>query len=122
MIEANVSGSLLATIVIWLFTGYGFENGSFGAVEDMDHSLLAYIGKGIGWLFIPLGWGHWQAAVAAINGLVAKEVVVGTFGILYGFAEVAEDGKEIWGKLAADFTVAWMAAANRPMNPEKRWA
>ena len=96
---------LLATIVIWLFTGYGFENGSFGAVEDMDHSLLAYIGKGIGWLFIPLGWGHWQAAVAAINGLVAKEVVVGTFGILYGFAEVAEDGKEIWGKLAADFTV-----------------
>lgn len=96
---------LLATIVIWLFTGYGFENGSFGAVEDMNNSLLAYIGKGIGWIFAPLGWGHWQAAVAAINGLVAKEVVVGTFGILYGFAEVAEDGKEIWGQLAADFTV-----------------
>ncbi len=56
------------------------------------------------WLFIPLGWGHWQAAVAAITGLVAKENVVGTFGILYGFAEVAEDGVEIWDQLAADFT------------------
>ncbi len=95
---------LLATIVIWLFTGYGFENGAFGPVEDMENSILAYIGKGIGWIFIPLGWGHWQAAVAAINGLVAKEVVVGTFGILYGFAEVAEDGKEFWPMFAKSFT------------------
>ena len=72
----------------------------------MNHSLLAAIGKGISWLFIPLGWGDWKAAVAAVSGLVAKENVVGTFGILYGFAEVAENGSEIWGTLAGSFTAA----------------
>ena len=96
---------LLSTIVIWFASTYGFTDAGFGAVEDMSDSILAAIGRGVQWLFIPLGWGHWQAAVAAITGLVAKENVVGTFGILYGFAEVAEDGAEIWDHLAADFTV-----------------
>lgn len=97
---------LLSTIFIWFTQGFGFENGSFGMVEDMENSLLAFIGRGIGWLFAPLGWGNWKAAVAAVTGLVAKENVVGTFGILYGFAEVAEDGAEIWGSLAGSFTAA----------------
>lgn len=97
---------LLSTIFIWFTQGFGFENGSFGMVNDMDHSLLAAIGKGISWLFIPLGWGDWKAAVAAVSGLVAKENVVGTFGILYGFSEVAENGAEIWGTLAGSFTAA----------------
>ncbi len=96
---------LLSTIVIWFASTYGFTDAGFGAVEDMSDSILAAIGRGVQWLFIPLGWGHWQAAVAAITGLVAKENVVGTFGILYGFAEVAEDGVEIWDHLAADFTM-----------------
>ena len=97
---------LLSTIFIWFTQGFGFENGSFGMVEDMENSLLAGIGRGIAWLFIPLGWGDWKAAVAAVSGLVAKENVVGTFGILYGFAEVAENGEEIWGTLAGSFTAA----------------
>lgn len=97
---------LLSTIFIWFTQGFGFENGSFGMVVDMEHSLLAGIGRGIAWLFLPLGWGDWKAAVAAVSGLVAKENVVGTFGILYGFAEVAENGDEIWGTLAGSFTAA----------------
>lgn len=74
------------------------------ASEDMGSSILAMIGSGIAWLFVPLGWGNWQAAVATITGLVAKENVVSTFGILYGFTEVAEDGAQIWAALAASFT------------------
>lgn len=73
-------------------------------VEDMNNSILASIGSAISWIFAPLGWGDWKAAVAAITGLVAKENVVGTFGILFGFGEVAEDGVEIWGTLAGSFT------------------
>ena len=73
-------------------------------VEDMENSILAAIGSAIAWIFTPLGWGEWKAAVAAITGLVAKENVVGTFGILYGFGEVAEDGAEIWGTLAGAMT------------------
>lgn len=95
---------LLSTIFVWFTQGFGFEGGSFGMVEDVENSLLAAIGHGFSWLFIPLGWGEWKAAVATVTGLVAKENVVGTFGILYGFAEVAEDGAEIWGTLAASFT------------------
>ncbi len=97
---------LLATIFIWFSQSFGVENGSFGMVEDMENSVLAVIGRGIAWIFIPLGWGNWKAAVAAVSGLVAKENVVGTFGILYGFAEVAENGDEIWGTLARSFTTA----------------
>ena len=95
---------LLSTIVIWFAQSFGFESGSFGMVEDMNHSILAALGSAIAWIFTPLGWGDWKAAVAAITGLVAKENVVGTFGILYGFGEVAEDGAEIWGSLAGSMT------------------
>ena len=94
---------LLSCVFIWFVSSFGFVDGSFGMV-DMNDSLLAAIGSAVAWIFTPLGWGNWQAAVAAVMGLVAKENVVGTLGILYGFAEVAEDGLEIWGTLAASFT------------------
>ena len=94
---------LISAIVIWFLSAFGFQDG-FGMVEDLEDSMLASIGKMFAWIFIPLGWGDWRAAVAAIMGLVAKENVVGAFGVLYGFAEVAEEGEEIWGLLASDFT------------------
>ena len=95
---------LLATIFVWFASGYGWENGSFGAV-DMDNSILAVIGGAICWLFKPLGWGNWQGAVAAITGLIAKENVVGTFGVLFGsFEEVAENGWQVWSNLRAAYT------------------
>ena len=95
---------LLSTIFIWFTSGFGITDGRFGMVEDLSDGFLASIGRAFAWIFAPLGWGDWQAAVAAMTGLVAKENVVGTFGILYGFAEVAEDGTEIWGTLAASMT------------------
>ena len=96
---------LLATILVWFLSGYGFENGSFGAVADMDNSLLAAFGNAIAWIFIPLGWGNWQSAAACITGLIAKENVVGTFGVLLGHMdEVAENGWEIWSQMATIFT------------------
>ena len=85
---------LLSTIFIWFTSNFGFTDSGFGMVDDLSNGLLANIGSIIAPLFAPLGWGDWKAAVAAITGLVAKENVVGTFGILYGFAEVAEDGAE----------------------------
>lgn len=91
---------LLSTIVLWFLQGFGFEDGSFGMVEDLNNSVLAKIGGVIAPIFAPLGWGDWKAAVAAVTGLIAKENVVGTFGVLYGFGEVAEDGAEIWGLLS----------------------
>ena len=97
---------LLSTIFIWFAQSFGFENGTFKMVENMENSVLALIGSGIAWIFTPLGWGNWKPAVAAITGLVAKENVVGTFGILYGFGEVAEDGAEIWGTLSGAMTQA----------------
>ncbi|MDD3339017.1 MAG: ferrous iron transport protein B [Lachnospiraceae bacterium] len=95
---------LLSTIVIWFAQSFGFVDGSFGMVEDMNDSILAAVGSGIAFIFAPLGWGNWRSAVAAITGLVAKENVVATFGQLYGFAEVAEDGAEVWGSLAGSMT------------------
>ena len=95
---------LLSTIFVWFAQSFGFGEDGFGMVEDMNDSILAAIGSAIAWIFTPLGWGDWKAAVAAITGLVAKENVVGTFGILYGFGEVAEDGAEIWGSLAGSMT------------------
>ena len=95
---------LLSAIVLWFLQGFGVENGRFGMVEDLNNSILAVIGNAIAWLFIPLGWGNWQSAVAAITGLIAKENVVGTFGVLFGgFDEVAENGWQIW----ANICVAW---------------
>ncbi len=96
---------LLATILVWFLQGFGVEDGSFGMVEDMNNSILASIGNILAPIFAPLGWGDWKAAVAAVTGLIAKENVVGTFGILYGgFAEVAENGFEVWTNLAMNFT------------------
>ena len=95
---------LLSTIVLWFLQGFGFEGGSFGMVDDIDNSVLASIGRTFAWIFAPLGFGDWKAAVASVTGLIAKENVVATFGQLYGFAEVAEEGNEIWGQLAAGFT------------------
>lgn len=95
---------LLSTIVIWFLSNFGFENGSFGMVADINLSLLSGLGRMVAWIFVPLGWGEWKAAVSTIMGLVAKENVVGTFGQLYGFAKVAEEGNEIWTRLAMDFT------------------
>ena len=97
---------LLSTILVWFLMSFGWVDGSFGMLEaeQLDGSILAKIGNAIAWLFIPLGWGDWKMAVAAVTGLVAKENVVGTFGMLFGFAEVAEDGEEIWGQLAGSMT------------------
>lgn len=95
---------LLSTVVLWFLQAYGWENGAFGAVSDINNSALAAIGSAVAPLFAPLGWGNWQNAVASVTGLIAKENVVATFGQIYGFAEVAEDGAEIWSLLAASFT------------------
>ena len=95
---------LLSTIFIWYTSTYGFEGGAYCAVEDFANSFLGTIGNAICWIFSPLGWGNAKATVASITGLVAKENVVGTFGILYGLEEVAEDGAEIWANMAADYT------------------
>lgn len=98
---------LLSTIFIWFTSRFGIVDGAFTMLEEnqLAESFLANVGNVIAPIFAPLGFGHWEAAVAAITGLVAKENVVATFGILYGFGEVAEDGVEIWGTLAASFTV-----------------
>ncbi len=95
---------LLATIFVWFTSSFGFTDSGFGMVE-MDDSLLAAIGSVIAPLFVPLGWGEWQAAVAAFTGLIAKENVVGTFGVLYGsLEEVAENGWQIWAGMREVFT------------------
>ena len=95
---------LLSTIFIWFSENFGFADGGFGMVDNMNDSILAAIGGILAPLFKPLGWGDWKATVSAITGLIAKENVVGTFGILYGFGEVAENGSEIWGSLAGSMT------------------
>lgn len=97
---------LLSTIVLWFLMNFGWIDGSFGMLEaeQLDASILASLGSILAPLFVPLGWGDWKMAVAAATGLIAKENVVGTFGILYGFAEVAEDGTEIWGQLAGSMS------------------
>ena len=96
---------LLSSIVIWFLQGFGFEGGAFGMVEEQDNSLLAAIGSALCFIFTPLGFGNWRATVATITGLVAKEEVVNTFGILYHFGgELSEAGDEIWSLVAADYT------------------
>ncbi len=97
---------LLSTIVLWFLMNFGWVDGSFGMLEaeQLNESILARVGSVIAPIFTPLGWGDWKMAVAAVTGLIAKENVVGTFGILFGFAEVAEDGTEIWGQLAGSMT------------------
>ena len=97
---------LLSTIVLWFLMNFGWVDGSFGMLEaeQLNDSILSKIGSIIAPLFIPLGWGDWKMAVAAVTGLIAKENVVGTFGVLFGFAEVAENGNEVWGQLAGSMT------------------
>ena len=97
---------LMSTIVLWFLMNFGWVDGSFGMLEaeQLNDSILASIGSVIAPLFAPLGWGDWKMAVAAVSGLIAKENVVGTFGILFGFGEVAEDGAEIWGQLAGSLS------------------
>ncbi|MGN0593090.1 MAG: ferrous iron transport protein B [Ruminococcus sp.] len=99
---------LLSTVVIWFLQSFSFEGGfhmmDAGDPEVVETSILAIIGKAFAWIFLPLGFGNWQSAVATLTGLIAKENVVGTFGVLYGFAEVGEEGTEIWQALAQNFT------------------
>ena len=96
---------LAATIILWFLQGFGFENGAFTMVEDQDNSILAIVASTISWIFIPQGFGNWRATVASISGLIAKENVVGTFGVLYHYAdELSENGDEIWPEVAASFT------------------
>ena len=96
---------LLATVVLWFLQGFGFENGAFGMVEDQDNSVLAAIATKVAWIFAPLGFGNWRATVASVSGLIAKENVVGTFGVLYHFGgELSENGDEIWAAVAQDYT------------------
>ena len=96
---------LAATIILWFLQGFGFENGAFTMVEDQDNSILAIVASTISWIFIPQGFGNWRATVASISGLIAKENVVGTFGVLYHYAdELSDNGDEIWPEVAASFT------------------
>ena len=98
---------LLATILVWFMSSFGFYEGAFQMLPEedfMEHSILAALGNTVAWIFKPLGWGSWKPAVAAVTGLIAKENVVGTFGILYKYGEVSEMGEEIWGNLQAEMT------------------
>ena len=101
---------LLSTIILWFLMSFGWTDGGFGMLEaeQLNDSILAKIGSAIAWIFIPLGWTQagegWKMAVAAVSGLIAKENVVATFGLLFGFSKVAEDGAEIWGSLAQVMT------------------
>ncbi|MBQ3379378.1 MAG: ferrous iron transporter B [Clostridia bacterium] len=92
---------LLSTIVIWFATYFGFVDGAFGMLDEseIEHSILAAVGGAISWIFAPIGFGNWQAAVASITGLVAKENIVGTLGILYGGGEGS-----VYQAIAAAFT------------------
>ena len=120
---------LLSTIVIWFTTYFGFTSEGFRmlAEEEMDQSLLAAIGGAIAWIFIPLGWGNWQAAVASITGLAAKENIVGTMGILYpgGWPEIASNFSMVAGYSFLVFNLlcapcfAAIGAIKREMNNAK---
>ena len=98
---------LLATILVWFMSSFGFYEGAFQMLPEedfMEHSILAALGNTVAWIFAPLGWGSWKPAVAAVTGLIAKENVVGTFGILYKYGEVSEMGEEIWANLQAEMS------------------
>ena len=128
---------LASSIILWFLQGFGWENGAFGLVEDMNNSVLAAIGSAVAFIFAPLGFGNWRATVAVVTGLIAKENVVATFGVLYNFAgELSENGDEIWALVAQDYTAisaysfmifnllcapcfAAMGAINREMNNAK---
>lgn len=104
---------LASSIILWFLQSFGIVNGSLSLVEDNNVSLLAGLGHMLAWIFVPLGWAGdmaWKATVATFTGLIAKEEVVNTFGVLYaGLGEVSEEGTEIWAAVAADFSAvtAW---------------
>ena len=100
---AKKAGTIIfvSAVILWFLQSFGWN---FNLVEDQSDSILASLGQIFAPIFAPLGWGDWKATVATFTGLIAKENVVSTFGVLYGFQEVAEDGMEIWGTLAASFT------------------
>lgn len=127
---------LLSTVVLWFLQSFGIENGVFGMVDDLNNSVLAKVGNLFAWIFTPLGFGNWQSAVATLTGLIAKENVVSTFGVLLGNAEVSEAGNEIWQAMKGIFSpvagysflvfnllcapcVAAMGAIRREMNNPK---
>ena len=120
---------LLSTIIVWFTTYFGFVDGHFGMLteDQIDSSILAAIGNAIGWIFTPLGWGNWQATVASITGLVAKENIVGTMGILYpdGWTEIAEQFTPVAGFAFLVFNLlcapcfAAIGAMKREMNSPK---
>ena len=120
---------LLSTIILWFLQGFGFVDGVFGMVEDNNHSLLAALGRAAAFLFIPLGFGNWQAAVATITGLIAKEEVVSTFGVLYpgnlsmevaaAYSHIAAYSFMVFNLLCAPCFAA-MGAIKREMN-NSRW-
>ena len=119
---------LLSSIVLWFLQGFGFENGAFGSVEDNNYSLLASIGRLVAWIFTPLGFGSWQATVATVTGLIAKEEVVGTFPVLYpgnlsaniavAFTGISAYSFMIFNLLCAPCFAA-MGAIKREMNNAK---
>lgn len=132
---------LLSTILLWFLMNFGWVDGSFAMLDmetQLDHSILAKLGGVIAPIFAPLGWGDWKMAVAAVTGLIAKENVVSTFGMLFGFgSEIAEDGQEVWGSLSGSLSAlaaysflvfnllcapcfAAMGAIKREMN-NKKW-
>ncbi len=123
---------LLSTIVLWFLQGFGFENGALGMVEDNNNSILANIGSAIAWIFAPLGFGTWQATVATITGLIAKEEVVSTMGVCYSGNLTANIGAAFTGIGAYAFMIfnllcapcfAAMGAIKREMNNAKwTWA
>ena len=96
---------LLSSIIIWFLQAFGVENGAFGMVADNNNSILAAVGSAVAFIFIPLGFGTWQATVGVVGGLVAKENLVAIMGICYGYAELATDtGEEFWPILASEYT------------------
>ena len=95
---------LLSSVILWFLQGFGFVDGKFAMVEDNNTSILAAIGNFVAPIFAPLGFGNWKAAVATFTGLIAKENVLSTFGVLYGIAEVSDAAEEIWEFLVQDYT------------------
>ncbi len=127
---------LLSMVILWFLQSFGFENGRLVMTEDINKSVLSFIGNLFAWMFRPLGFGNWQSVVATLTGLIAKENVVSTFGVLLGNSEVSEAGNEIWQAMRGIFTpvsgysflvfnllcapcVAAMGAIRREMNSLK---
>jgi ferrous iron transport protein B len=95
---------LVSVVGVWFLSSFGMADGKIAMVGDLEDGFLAAMGRSVAWIFAPLGFGDWRATAASFTGLIAKENVVGTLGVLYGFAEVSEEGAEIWNTLSSSFT------------------